>query len=138
MQRRLRVIALPGVIEKSPILLSQYWTKKIIGWHHNYFVFLWYQQYFRRLYISIYIKSLCPFLHATPIYLVTKMKKWFSVVFLYMQPGKKVVHILWKLSSPLTFFWARLSINQFYVSLYLSWWLFKVSFVSLNFFCHIW
>ena len=37
MERGLRVITLRGPIEKSPILLSQYW--KIIGWHHNYSYF---------------------------------------------------------------------------------------------------
>ena len=39
-QRGLRVITLQGAIKKSPILLSQY-CKRIIWWHHNYFVFWW-------------------------------------------------------------------------------------------------
>ena len=39
MQRGLRVITLQGAIEKSPILLSQYWKKvPVLKGNKNYFV----------------------------------------------------------------------------------------------------
>ena len=49
-QRRFRAIALQGLgnREKSNIAIAIL-EKVIIEWHHNYFVFWWYQQYFPQL-----------------------------------------------------------------------------------------
>ena len=34
-QRRLKAIEIQGAIEKSPIILSQFWEKLVIGEHHD-------------------------------------------------------------------------------------------------------
>ena len=42
MQRGLRVITLQGAINKKQLMIIYFLkVKKIIGWHHNYFVFWW-------------------------------------------------------------------------------------------------
>ena len=49
--KKIRVITLQGVKEKSSKLLSQYWNNEyLIVKHHNYFAFWEHQKYFRRLY----------------------------------------------------------------------------------------